>query len=58
MSSVYVACMNSDICFLVDTGNHCLMLQCMMHYTAAACVQTFKMIPVSDLFIVTHNNVK
>jgi hypothetical protein len=46
------------MCFLVDTGNHCVMLQCMVHFTAAACVSAFKVIPVSDLFVVTQNNIK
>jgi hypothetical protein len=50
--------MINDMCFLVDTGNHCVMLQCLMHFTAAAGFSTFKMIPISYLFIVTQNNIK
>jgi hypothetical protein len=50
--------MISDMCFHVDAGNHCVMLQCMANFTAAACVSTFKKIPVSDLFIVMQNNIK
>jgi hypothetical protein len=51
--------MISDIFWpVVDTFHHCLMLQYMMQYIAAAFVSVFKIAPVSDLFVITENNVK